>query len=242
MSLGRDFTLTWLGHSTFLLDDPSGTTVLFDPWLQNNPACPEGMKQIEKCDLLLVSHGHFDHIEDAVEVAKRHKPQVVAIFETAVWLGSKGVENTNGMNKGGELSVCGMKVRMVPADHSCGISDKDASGRDIVVYGGDPCGFVLTLPDGFKIYFAGDTNVFGDMRLIGRLYEPDVAMLPIGGHFTMSPREAAEAIRLLGVKRVVPMHYGTFPVLGGTPEQLREEARDVAGLEVVSAKPGSKIP
>jgi len=242
MSLGRPFTLTWLGHSTFLLEDPSGKSVIFDPWLKSNPACPEAMKRPKKIDLILISHGHFDHIGDAVELALHHKPAVAAIFETCLWLESKGVTNTHGMNKGGTQRLCGMDVTMVSADHSCGISDKDAQGRDIVVYGGHPCGFVLALPDGFKIYHAGDTNVFGDMKLIGDLYKPDVALLPIGGHFTMSPREAAQAIRLLGVKRVIPMHYGTFPVLAGTPEQLREAARDVAGLEVVAVKPGERIP
>jgi L-ascorbate metabolism protein UlaG (beta-lactamase superfamily) len=242
MSLGRSFQLTWLGHSTFFLKTGQGKNLLFDPWLKNNPACPDAMKKIAAVDLMLISHGHFDHIEDAVEIALEHGPEVIGIFELCHWMQSKGVQNTLGMNKGGTVQSGDIRITMVSADHSCGIIDKDATGKEILVYGGDPCGFVVTLEDGFKIYFAGDTNVFGDMKLIGDLYKPDVALLPIGGHFTMSPTEAAMALRLLGVKKVVPMHYGTFPVLTGTPEALADAASDIQGLEVVSIKPGQVVP
>ncbi|HXH27908.1 MAG TPA: metal-dependent hydrolase [Candidatus Polarisedimenticolia bacterium] len=241
MSLGRSFSLTWLGHATFKITTGTGKVILIDPWVQGNPACPDTAKKLDKVDLLLLTHGHFDHIADAVEIAKRHSPDVVCIFETGVWLGSKGVEKITGMNKGGTLAIAGVEVTMVGADHSCGISDKDDSGRDVIVYGGDPAGFVVMLEDGFRIYHSGDTNLFGDMKLIGDLYRPDLALLPIGGHYTMGPREAAEAIRLLGVRRVIPMHWGTFPVLAGTPEALKAQCGDIQGLEIHAMKPGETL-
>jgi L-ascorbate metabolism protein UlaG (beta-lactamase superfamily) len=201
-----------------------------------NPACPDDLKNPGDFDLMLITHGHFDHIADAVDLAKAHSPQVVCIPETSAWLESKGVENMVGMNKGGTAEVEGLKVHMVHAVHSCGITDGDQ-----IIYGGEAAGYVLELEDGFKLYHAGDTAVFSDMALIGKLLEPDVALLPIGDFFTMGPRSAAEAIRLLGVKSVIPMHFGTFPVLTGTPAQLREEASDVSGLEVLDLQPGGTL-
>jgi L-ascorbate metabolism protein UlaG (beta-lactamase superfamily) len=191
------------------------------------------MRKLPKLDALLVSHGHFDHIADAVDLAKANACPVVSNFETACWLKSKGVTTTLEMNKGGTVEVAGVKATMVHADHSCGISDGDA-----VVYGGEAGGFVVTLENGFRFYFAGDTNVFGDMALIRRIYAPDVAVLPIGGHFTMAPPEAAVALELLGVKRCVPCHYGTFPLLKGTPEELAKLAPDV---EVITPEPGETV-
>ncbi len=227
--------LTWLGHATFLLDT-GDARILIDPWVQNNPACPDELKDLGSLDAMLITHAHFDHIGDAVEIAKATSPQVVAIPETATWLGSKGVENTIDMNKGGTVEVAGVKAHMVHAVHSCGITDGDQ-----VLYGGEAAGFVVELADGFKLYHSGDTAVFSDMAIIGRLLEPDIALLPIGDHYTMGPRSAAEAVRLLDVKTVVPMHFGTFPVLVGTPEDLRREAGDVDGLEVVDLDPGGSL-
>jgi len=241
MSLGRPFSLTYLGHATFRLTTGSGKVVLLDPWVMGNPACPEALRKFDRIDLMLITHGHFDHIGDAVDLAKKHKPDIAAVFETCLWLQSKGVEKTSPMNKGGTQKLAGVSLTMVSADHSCGILDKDDKGRDVVIYGGEACGYVLTLEDGFRIYHAGDTNVFGDMKIIGDLYKPDLAMLPIGDLFTMSPREAAYAIRLLGVKKVIPMHFATFPPLTGTPEALREQARDVAGLEILALEPGETL-
>jgi L-ascorbate metabolism protein UlaG (beta-lactamase superfamily) len=232
----RGNKLTWLGHATFRITTPSGKIIVIDPWVQTNPMCPEPLKKFDRLDTMLITHGHFDHIADAVALGKQFKPQIVGIFETCVWLESKGVSNTNGMNKGGTQRVGEIEVTMVNAIHSCGIQDGDK-----IVYGGEACGYIIRLPGGLTIYHAGDTAVFGDMKLIGELYAPDLALLPIGDHYTMGPREAAAAIRLLGVRQVVPMHFGTFPPLVGRPEQLRQITQDISGLEIHALKPGDSI-
>lgn len=225
--------LTWLGHGTFKVETPEGKTILIDPWVEGNPACPDHLKEFSKIDVMLITHGHFDHIGDAVALAKKHKPTVVAIWELCQWLGAKGVENTIDMNKGGTVTVGDLKVTMVHADHSCGILE---DGK--VIYAGEPCGFVVQFPSGLTLYHAGDTNVFGDMKIIRELYQPELACLPIGDHYTMSPREAAYALRLLGVKGVIPMHFGTFPILTGTPKALAEQTKDIKDLEIIALKPG----
>ena len=228
--------ITWLGHATFRITTPSGKHLLVDPWVMQNPACPDELKDPGDIDVMLITHGHFDHIADAVELAKSKSPQVVSIPETSHWLGSKGVGNLVEMNKGGTVEVDGIKVHMVHAVHSCGITDGEQ-----IIYGGEAAGYVIELDDGFKLYHAGDTAVFSDMALIGKLLKPDLALLPIGDHYTMGPRSAAEAVRLLGVKSVIPMHYGTFPILTGTPEDLRSEASDVEGLTVHDLDPGGSL-
>ena len=189
-------TFTWLGHSTFLIGTPNGKRILIDPWVQNNPACPPDKKDVGPIDLMLVTHGHFDHIEDAVPIAKATGCQVIGIYETAAWLMGKGVaeEKVAPMNKGGTLRLpdLGLSVTMVHADHSCGIKDGDQ-----ILYGGEAVGYVVTLDDGFAFYHAGDTAVFSDMSLIADLYQPKLAFLPIGDRFVMSPREAARAASFL---------------------------------------------
>lgn len=232
----RGNKLTWLGHSAFRITTPGGKVIVIDPWILSNPVTPEPLKKLDRIDWMLISHGHSDHIADAVALAKKFKPQIVAIYETCAWLQSKGVENTNSMNKGGTQKLGELEITMVQAVHSGGIEDGNS-----VVYGGEPCGYVIRLPGGFSVYHAGDTAVFGDMKIIGELYAPDVALLPIGDHFTMGPREAALAVRLLNVRHVIPMHYGTFPVLTGRPEMLREHTRDVSSLEIHALKPGESI-
>ena len=218
--------ITWLGHATFQLRLDSGEIFVFDPWVEGNPKYPSG-HQFDRIDAILISHAHFDHIHDAIPLARKFKPKVVAIFETCEWLTKKGVENCSSMNKGGTQDVGPVKATMTHAIHSCGIQDGDQ-----ILYGGEAAGYVLHLPDGRAMYFAGDTNVFSDMQLIEKLYRPDLAFLPIGDLYTMSPREAALACRLLDVKKVIPMHYGTFPALTGRPEQLVELLKDFPRTEV----------
>jgi L-ascorbate metabolism protein UlaG (beta-lactamase superfamily) len=223
--------ITWLGHSTFILETSAGKRILIDPWVMNNPACPDDHKDVGRLDAILITHAHFDHISDAVEIGKTTNATFAAIAETASWLHSKGLESID-FNKGGTIEIAGCKVHMTHAVHSCGITDGDQ-----IIYGGEAAGYVIELEEGFKLYHAGDTAVFSDMALIGKLLTPDIALLPIGDHYTMGPRSAAEAIRLLGVKKVVPMHFGTFPALTGTPDDLRKEASDVSGLEVLELEP-----
>jgi L-ascorbate metabolism protein UlaG (beta-lactamase superfamily) len=208
--------ITWLGHGTFHFCLPSGQVILVDPWTEGNPAHPKGY-EIQRVDTMCITHGHFDHIHDAVPLALKFSPDVVGIFETCVWLESKGVQKTHAMNKGGSQKVGEVTFTMTHAVHSCGILD---DGK--IIYGGEAAGYVMQFADGRVLYFAGDTNVFTDMQLIEQLYHPELAFLPIGDLFTMSPREAAVACKFLRARKVVPMHFGTFPALTGRPQQLRE--------------------
>ena len=230
-----DVSLTWLGHGAFRFESAEGKRIYLDPWL-TNPKCPRGEREPERIDIMAITHGHGDHLGEAVELGKRHSPAVVAIFELASWLASQGVPGAGdrGMNKGGTQEVDGIRFTMTQALHSGGFVEAGGS----LVYLGEPAGYVIEFENGLKVYAAGDTAVFTDMQLIARIYEPDLAILPIGDHFTMDPREAAVALELLGVRRCVPGHYGTFPLLRGTPDELRELAR---GVEVLAPEPGETI-
>jgi len=225
-----DVALTWLGHGSFRFDTPGGKRVYLDPYL-DNPKCPDDEKEPERIDVLAITHGHGDHIGSSVELINRFKPTVVGIVELLSWLDGQGADvgEMPGMNKGGTRHVDDVKFTMTDAKHSAGGPNGE--------YLGEPAGFVVEVENGTKLYFAGDTGVFGDMQLIGRIYEPDVAILPIGDHFTMGPREASVALELLAVSRCVPCHYGTFPVLTGTPEALRE----LTDVEVMALEPGETV-
>ena len=236
MALNDDVRFTWVGHGTWRIRSARGKEILIDPWVMSNPVAPERMRGVERCDVMLITHGHDDHLHDAVEIAKQTAPTIITLPEIAWWMEGQGVEGASNRaaNKGGTLDVDGIKVTLVRAEHSCGI----LAGSS-VFYGGEPCGFVIEFENQFKIYFAGDTDVFGDMRLIGELARPSVAFLPIGGHFTMDPGRASKAVKLLGVETVVPMHFGTFPILSGRPSQLQALVSE--SVTVLDIEPGDEV-
>lgn len=250
MSDELGFRFIWYGHACIWIESEAGTTILFDPWL-GNPRSPITPDEVPGCDVMLVTHGHADHLGsdpgpaaegDPIRIARRTKPVWPAMHEMSLWLGSLddiGAEVV-GMNKGGTFDARGVQVSMVHADHSAGDWVSDAK---VPLYLGDPVGFVVELENGKRIYHAGDTALFGDMRLIGELHQPDVAFLPIGGHFTMGPTEAAMAVRLLGVTTVVPIHYGTFPALAGTPTELNAELNRLGlrDVRVLTPEPGDLV-
>jgi len=242
LAIVRDTVITWYGHSCVEVTTPGGKTVLIDPWF-GNPRSPRAADSVQRCDLMLVTHGHDDHMGDAVALASRLRPAWPCIHEMSLWLARRlpgGGDAAIGMNKGGTVEAAGLRVTMVHADHSAG--DWNSEGG-VPLYLGEPVGVILELENGQRIYHAGDTAVFGDMRLIGERYAPDLAMLPIGGHFTMDPRDAALAVELLGVGHVMPLHYGTFPILAGTPDQLRSElaGRGLDSVEVHAPEPGGSL-
>jgi len=243
------FRFTWYGHAAVHVESEAGTSILIDPWF-GNPRSPVGVDAIERCDVMLVTHGHHDHLgampggiteADALVIARRTHPAWPAIHELSLWLGAQDTgAKIVGMNKGGTVELNGVRVSMVRAEHSAGDWLADDG---VPMYLGEPAGFVVELENGRSLYHAGDTALFGDMRLIGEMYRPEVAFLPIGGHFTMDPPAAARAVELLGVAAVVPIHYGTFPILTGTPEQLREELEHLGlgDVRVIAPEPGAVI-
>jgi L-ascorbate metabolism protein UlaG (beta-lactamase superfamily) len=227
-------SITWLGHAAFRLDTPGGTRLYVDPWLSGNPRCPDGEREPERIDLIAVTHGHDDHVGDTVALQQRFDCPVVAQVELRGWLTSQGAAAdgmAHSLNKGGTATVGDVRLTLTDANHSSSAHDG--------TYLGESCGLVVRSEGGPTVYFAGDTNVFGDMALIARIYRPDVAVLPIGDHFTMGPEEAAVALELLAVERCVPSHYGTFPLLTGTPDELRRLA--ASSVQILSPQPGETV-
>ncbi|HUU61811.1 MAG TPA: metal-dependent hydrolase [Acidimicrobiia bacterium] len=227
--------LTWLGHAAVRLRLGEGTTIYLDPWLTGNPACPGHEQHPERANAVFLTHGHSDHFGDTLDLALRLQAEVFCMNEIAVYLSGHGASRVVGLNKGGTVTgPGGLRATMVHALHSGGLDAPDG-----IRYGGEAAGWVLSFPGGPTLYHAGDTMIFGDMALIGDLWAPDIAFLPIGGHYTMDPLQAARAARMLGVSAVVPIHYGTFPVLTGTPQQLAEALG--SEVEVATLTPGVPV-
>jgi L-ascorbate metabolism protein UlaG (beta-lactamase superfamily) len=231
MSSLKGTRITWLGHATVLVQTPGGTNILIDPFIAQNPKYPRDFALPSNIHYLLLTHGHSDHISDVVPVASEHGSMVVAIHELAAYVAGRGVASTIGMNLGGTVQLKDVAATMVEAKHSAGVQEEHGTR-----YVGVAAGYVLAVADGPVLYHAGDTAVFGDMKMIGDLYRPEVAMLPIGGHYTMGPKEAALAAGLLGAKTVLPIHFQTAPQLKGSPEELA--ALVDAGVQVVQWAPG----
>jgi len=230
--------INYLGHATFRLVTPGGGQILIDPFLTDNPLTPEELKEAGDADTILVTHGHFDHFADVVPIARETGATVVANFEIFSYLQGQGIENAMPIQKGGTVEVGGVKVTATNAFHSSSIQTEDGGS----IYAGEPMGYVVEFESGFRLYHAGDTAVFGDMQLIGELYRPDLALLPIGNQVVMSPFEAAHAARLLGVRYVVPIHYGTFPFVPGTPEEFQKHVGEIApGVTVHVMNPGDDL-
>jgi len=234
--IGKDVKVTYLGHSAFKLVSPKGVVIYIDPFLSKNPKTPPEMKTVDKADLILVTHGHADHLGDALTIAEKTNAKIVAMNELGIILTKKGAKNVIRMNKGGTFTSHGIAITMVHAIHSSSVTEGDQ-----IIYAGEPAGFVVGFENGFTIYHAGDTGVFGDMEIIGEIYRPELSLLPIGSHYTMDPREATYAAELLGSKYVIPMHYGTFPVLTGTPEEFLKLMKEVPQTKVLVLKPGETI-
>lgn len=244
------FELQWFGQSAFKITTPGGNVIVIDPFITKNPKTPQEHKdlsKIGKVDLILVTHGHGDHVGDAAKLSEMTGAKVALnadLGHTFAILGWVPYKRIIRFNKSGPIQPLGpgITITMVQAEHSSEIVHNDPATNKPTLYpGGEPAGYIIRLEDGFTIYHAGDTGVFAEMRFIGEYYKPDLALLPIGGHFTMDPAHGAYAVRnLLKVKQVIPMHYGTFPPLKGTPEQLKKALGDFAA-KVINMKPGDKL-
>jgi len=227
--------ITWLGHGTYQFQLATGEVYVVDPWIEGNPSYPQS-HQFSRVDGILLTHAHFDHVGDVVKLATQFQAPVAAIYELATWLGCKGVPHVVGFNKGGSVMLGPLKATMTHALHSSGILE---DGK--FIYGGEAAGFMLTFPDGRIAYCAGDTTVFSDMAMYAELYAPELAFLPIGDLYTMSPKEAAYACRMIKAKKVIPVHWGTFPALTGTPEELAKLIDGAVDTVVWQLEPGKAV-
>lgn len=232
--IGKGVKITFYGHSAVKLEG-AGASVLIDPWI-SNPLLTTPIAALGTVQLILVTHGHFDHLGQTVEIAQATGAEVAAIHELAQYLLGRGLKKVIGMNKGGSMTTGGVTVTMTHAVHSSSIEE-----RGQLLPAGEAAGFIVKFANGFTVYHAGDTAVFKDMELIRELYRPQVAMLPIGSHYVMSPAEAALACRMLQPEFVIPMHYGTFPVLTGTPEELAAHLQDQPRITIIALRPGESV-
>ncbi|KAB8143818.1 metal-dependent hydrolase [Chloroflexia bacterium SDU3-3] len=241
-AIGRDTTLTWLGHATWHILSPGGKRLLIDAWLGSSPTFPASWAarlHDEGVDYILITHGHMDHIGDLLGIAEQTKATLVCQFDIVPWLVANGVpeERIIGFNKGGAVDLGGVQATMTNATHSSTVHHQ---GQIIPM--GTEAGYVLRMENGFTIYHTGDTAVHADMQIIGALYQPELTILPIGDHFTMGPRQAAYALKLIGSRYALPSHYGTFPLLRGTPDQLRQHLAEFAvQCDVLAPKPGEPV-
>ena len=226
-----DVKITWLGHSVFLFE--AEKKLLIDPFISGNPLAPCSPEELNP-DIIAVTHGHRDHLGDTIEIGKRTGCRIISVHEVANYIKSKGVF-AEGMGKGGTINVEDIKLTMTEALHSSSI---DASGFSFD--GGSPAGFIIRIND-HSIYHAGDTGVFGDMQLIGELYEPELALLPIGDKFTMGIKEATKAVELIQPKIVIPMHYNTFDVIIQNPLEFKQAVESKTNTEVIIMQPGQSI-
>jgi L-ascorbate metabolism protein UlaG (beta-lactamase superfamily) len=234
--IGKGVKITYLGHSAFKLVSPQGVVIYIDPYLKDNPQTPADQKEVDKADLILPTHGHGDHLGDTVSIAQKTNASVVAMNELGIYLTKKGLKNVVRMSKGGSYTAKGIRITMVNAQHSSSVIEGDQ-----IIYTGEPAGFIIRFENGFTVYHAGDTAVMADMKILGDIYKPNLAFLPVGSHFTMDPREAAYACQLLRPQFAIPMHYKTFPVLTGTPEAFTQEMKDQPGVKVIVMNPGQTI-
>jgi L-ascorbate metabolism protein UlaG (beta-lactamase superfamily) len=233
--IGKDSKFTWLGHAAFKVETPKGKVILIDPWL-DNPKAPSSVKNLEKVDLILVTHAHGDHLGNTVELAQQYNATVICNTELAKYLEKKGVKQVIGIQNSGVYNFDGIKVTMVDAKHSSSAEDKGQT-----IYLGEAAGFIVELENGFTFYHAGDTGLFGDMKLIAEMYKPELVMIPIGGYYTMGPKEAAKACDLLNPKYIIPMHYGTFPQLTGTPVEFKKLLPITLKNKVIDIIPGEFV-
>jgi len=234
--IGKGVKITYLGHAAFRLVSPQGVVILIDPFLKNNPKTPADQKEVDKADLILVTHGHGDHLGDTLAIAQKTNASVVAMNELGIYLTKKGLKGVVRMNKGGSYMAKGIRITIVNAQHSSSVTEGDQ-----LIYTGEPAGFIIRFENGFTVYHAGDTAVMADMKIFGDIYKPNLAFLPIGSHFTMDPNEAAYACKLLRPHYVIPMHYGTWPVLTGTPEEFARLLKEQPEVKLIVMKPGQTI-